>query len=158
MGRLQGKIAMITGAGTGIGRACMRMFANEGATVFGVSRTQSNLDETLKLVQQAGAQGSVYSADLSDPDRGEAAVKQCIAAYGRIDILLNAAGVGYSHNGHDPGLDRVGDHEVGGVGDAACHVQAHNQQSLGAHFANSGFDFSSHDGARQHQRPRARKA
>ena len=96
MGRLQGKIAFVTGAGTGIGRAVMLLFAKEGATVFGVARTQANLDATLKLVRDAGGQGSVYSADLSDPDRVEAAVAQCLKEYGRIDVLLNAAGVGYS--------------------------------------------------------------
>jgi NAD(P)-dependent dehydrogenase (short-subunit alcohol dehydrogenase family) len=96
MGRLDGKVAMVTGAGTGIGRACMLMFAAEGATVFGVSRTQSNLDETLSQVTDGGGRGSVYSADLSDPVRAEAAVEQCITTYGRMDILLNAAGVGYN--------------------------------------------------------------
>jgi NAD(P)-dependent dehydrogenase (short-subunit alcohol dehydrogenase family) len=96
MGRLNGKIALVTGAGTGIGRACMVMFAKEGATVFGVSRTQSNLDESLRLTQAAGGQGSVFSADLSQPEQVEAAINQCVATYGRIDILLNAAGVGYN--------------------------------------------------------------
>ena len=57
MSRLQGKIALITGAGTGIGRACMQLFANEGAFVFGISRTQSNLDETLSLVTSGGGKG-----------------------------------------------------------------------------------------------------
>ncbi|MGB1880463.1 MAG: SDR family NAD(P)-dependent oxidoreductase [Gammaproteobacteria bacterium] len=96
MGRLQGKVAMVTGAGTGIGRACMVRFALEGATVFGVSRTQANLDETLKLVTQAGGQGAVYAADLSDPEAAERAVEACAGQCGRIDILLNAAGVGYN--------------------------------------------------------------
>lgn len=103
MARLHGKIAMITGAGAGIGRACMRMFATEGATVFGVSRTRRNLDETLQMVRDGGGVGSVYSADLSDPEQVDAAVKQCITTYGRIDILLNAAGVGYSHKLISPG-------------------------------------------------------
>ena len=96
MGRLQGKIALVTGAGSGIGRACMIMFAKEGATVYGVARTQANLDDTLALVEAAGGGGGVFSADLSDPARAEAAVERCIAEYGRIDVLLNAAGVGYS--------------------------------------------------------------
>ncbi|MCB1748321.1 MAG: SDR family oxidoreductase [Gammaproteobacteria bacterium] len=96
MGRLEGKIAMVTGAGTGIGRACMVMFAREGATVFGVSRTQANLDETLRQVEAAGGQGSVFSADLADPALAEGAVNECVNRYGRIDILLNAAGVGYN--------------------------------------------------------------
>lgn len=96
MGRLAGKVAMITGAGTGIGRACMELFAREGATVFGVSRTQANLDETLALVTAAGGTGSVFSADLSDPDKAANAVEECVRQHGRIDILLNAAGVGYN--------------------------------------------------------------
>ncbi|MGB2202978.1 MAG: SDR family NAD(P)-dependent oxidoreductase, partial [Pseudooceanicola atlanticus] len=47
MARLNNKVALITGAGTGVGRACMEIFAKEGAKVVGVSRTQSNLDEAL---------------------------------------------------------------------------------------------------------------
>ena len=96
MERLEGKTAMITGAGTGIGRACMMLFAKEGAEVFGVSRTQANLDETVKLLEAEGGTGSVFSADLSIPEGARASVKQMMDTYGRIDILLNAAGVGYS--------------------------------------------------------------
>lgn len=96
MGRLAGKVAMVTGAGTGIGRACMVLFAAEGATVYGVSRTQSNLDDTLAMVTEAGGNGSVYSADLADAERAEAAVEECVSRYGRVDVLLNAAGVGYN--------------------------------------------------------------
>ena len=96
MGRLDSKIALVTGAGTGIGRACMCKFGEEGATVVGVSRTQSNLDESLNLMESLGGEGSVFSADLSDPDQAEDAVNFCIEQYGRIDILLNAAGVGYN--------------------------------------------------------------
>ena len=64
---MDGKIALVTGAGTGIGRACMIMFAREGAKVFGVSRTLLNLEETLGLVNDVGGEGSVFSADLSIP-------------------------------------------------------------------------------------------
>jgi NAD(P)-dependent dehydrogenase (short-subunit alcohol dehydrogenase family) len=74
----------------------MLMFAREGATVFGVARTQVNLDETLELVTAAGGSGTTFSADLSVPEQAEAAVNKAIETYGRIDILINAAGVGYS--------------------------------------------------------------
>ena len=103
MGRLDNKIALVTGAGAGIGQACMRLFANEGATVCGVSRTQANLDETLRQVVAAGGQGSTVSADLAIPEGAETAVQQCLARYGRIDILVNAAGVGYSWRHTSPG-------------------------------------------------------
>lgn len=96
MGRVEGKIAVVTGASSGIGRECMLMFAREGATVFGVARTHANLDETIRLVKAAGGNGMSFSADLSDPVQAEAAVNRAIEAYGRIDILINAAGVGYS--------------------------------------------------------------
>ena len=68
MDRLKGKVALITGAGTGVGRACMEIFAREGAKVVGVSRTQANLDETLQAVTSAGGEGKVVSADLSSPE------------------------------------------------------------------------------------------
>lgn len=65
MGRLQGKVAIITGAGTGVGRACMKIFAAEGAKVVGISRTQKNLDETLAEVKAAKGEGKVIAADLA---------------------------------------------------------------------------------------------
>ena len=81
MDRLKGKIALVTGAGTGIGRACMMKFAEEGSTVVGVSRTQENLDESLRLTKSLGGSGAVFSADLSDPVQAERAVEFCIEKY-----------------------------------------------------------------------------
>lgn len=96
MGRLQGKVAIITGAGSGIGRSCMELFAREGAQVVGCSRTQSNLDETLGLVDRAGGDGLVVAVDLSKPEGAKRLVEAAIEKYGRIDVLLNGAGIGYS--------------------------------------------------------------
>lgn len=103
MARLEGKVALITGAGTGVGRACMEIFAREGAKVVGVSRTQSNLDDTLHSVTQAGGEGAVVAADLATPEGAQKAVEAALAAYGRIDILVNSAGVGYNHADKNPG-------------------------------------------------------
>ena len=103
MDRVKGKIALVTGAGTGVGRACMKLFAQEGAKVFGVSRTQSHLDETLRLVKEAGGDGGIVSADLATAEGAQKAVDAAIAAYGRIDILVNSAGVGYSWLEKSPG-------------------------------------------------------
>lgn len=103
MRRLQDKVAIVTGAGSGIGRACMEMFAREGAKVVGCSRTQSNLDATLANVRQGGGDGIVVAADLSTVEGTQTLVDATLAEYGRIDILLNAAGVGYSWDKIRPG-------------------------------------------------------
>jgi NAD(P)-dependent dehydrogenase (short-subunit alcohol dehydrogenase family) len=103
MERVKGKVALITGAGTGVGRACMKLFSHEGAKVVGVARTQSNLDETLRQVTEKGGDGRVVSADLSTADGAEQAVRGALDAFGRIDILVNSAGVGYSWLEKSPG-------------------------------------------------------
>ena len=103
MDRLKGKVALITGAGTGVGRASMKLFAAEGAKVVGVSRTKSNLDESLMQVEAAGGEGHVVAADLSKPEGAEKAMAEAIKTYGRVDILVNSAGVGYSWLEKSPG-------------------------------------------------------
>jgi len=101
--RLKGKIAIITGAGSGIGRACMMIFAREGARVAGISRTQAALDETLAGVSKEGGEGIVVADDLSRVEGTKAIVNATLQAYGRVDILVNAAGVGWSWNEKSPG-------------------------------------------------------
>ena len=101
--RVKDKITVITGAGTGIGRACMSMFAREGATVVGVSRTQKNLDEALVEVHALGGRGMVLAKDLSQPESCDEIVAATVAAYGRIDILVHSASVGWSWNERSPG-------------------------------------------------------
>jgi NAD(P)-dependent dehydrogenase (short-subunit alcohol dehydrogenase family) len=103
MDRVKGKVALITGAGTGVGRACMNLFSQEGAKVVGVARTQCNLDDTLRQVREKGGDGRVVSADLSTADGAEKAVAATLGAFGRIDILVNSAGVGYSWLEKSPG-------------------------------------------------------
>ena len=102
MGRLDGKTAIITGAGTGVGRATMQIFAREGAKVVGVSRTRANLDETLGLVKEAGGEGIVVAADLSKPEGAQSAFDAAVEAFGQLDILVNSAGVGYNHVASSP--------------------------------------------------------
>lgn len=101
--RVKDKIAVITGAGTGIGRACMLLYAREGATVIGVSRTQKNLDEALAEVHAIGGRGMVLAKDLSKPESSDEIVAAALAAYGRIDILVHSASVGWSWNEKSPG-------------------------------------------------------
>jgi len=103
MGRVANKVALITGAGSGVGRACMSLFAREGARVVGVGRTRSTLVDTLEFVKSAGGDGIVCAADLSTETGATAAVDAALKAYGRIDIIVHAAGVGYSWQEKSPG-------------------------------------------------------
>jgi NAD(P)-dependent dehydrogenase (short-subunit alcohol dehydrogenase family) len=96
MGRLDGKVAVVTGAGSGVGRATMVLFAREGAQVAGASRTQSNLDETMQMVEKEGGQGVVVAADLSTDEGAQRLINTAVESFGGIDILVNCAGVGWS--------------------------------------------------------------
>jgi len=103
MGRLAGKVAVITGASSGIGRACFSLFSGEGARVVGTSRTQSNLDQALEEVSRAGGEGFMVAADIGDPGAMDNVIAATKERYGRIDILVHAAGVGYALNDVLPG-------------------------------------------------------
>jgi NAD(P)-dependent dehydrogenase (short-subunit alcohol dehydrogenase family) len=103
MGRMSGKVVIITGAGSGVGQAAMVLFAREGADVIGVSRTRANLEQTLEQVRQAGGRGSIVAADLSSDEACAAVVRTAIERHGRVDSLVHAAGVGYSWMEKSPG-------------------------------------------------------
>lgn len=98
--KLDGKIAIITGAGKGIGREAALAVAAKGATVVAVARTQSDLDETVRLIEEAGGKATSLSRDLTDPEQVQSMVDAVVAAYGRIDILVNNAG-GYPSEIYD---------------------------------------------------------
>jgi NAD(P)-dependent dehydrogenase (short-subunit alcohol dehydrogenase family) len=89
-GRFDGKVALITGAGSGIGRAVALRLASEGADVFAVDIDRARLDETAGLV----ADGiHTYQADVSDRASCRTAVEECVGAKGRLDVLGNVAGI-----------------------------------------------------------------
>ena len=90
--KLNGKIAIITGAGKGIGREAALAIAAEGATVAAVARTQSNLDETVRMIRDKGGCAISLSHDLTVGSEVQAMVDTVIETYGRIDILINNAG------------------------------------------------------------------
>jgi meso-butanediol dehydrogenase/(S,S)-butanediol dehydrogenase/diacetyl reductase len=89
-GRFEGKVALITGAGAGIGRAVALRLAAEGASVFAVDVDRAGLDETN---EQASGALTVRQADLSDPDECDAVVAECVHQLGRLDVLGNVAGI-----------------------------------------------------------------
>lgn len=90
-GKLAGRVALVTGAGSGIGRAISVRFAQEGALVAAASRTLGSVEETAKL---AGGETLALQADVSDEASVRNMVEQTLARFGRIDILVNNAGIG----------------------------------------------------------------
>ena len=92
--RLAGKIAMVTGAGSGIGRAVAVRMVEEGATVIVTSRRPTPVEETCDIVEQAtGIRPVGLTVDVTDSERIGIAVHQILDRYGPIDILSNNAGV-----------------------------------------------------------------
>ncbi len=89
---LEGKIAFVTGAGRGLGRAGALALAEAGAHVTLVSRTRSQLEETAAAIERLGRKSLVAVADTRKAAEVEAAVRATVEAFGRIDILFNNAG------------------------------------------------------------------
>ncbi len=93
MGLLDDQIAVVTGAGRGLGHAIALRFAAEGADVVCVSRSQANADKAAADVKALGRQAWSVPVDVSDPAALQDAAKQIVSDAGRVDILVNNAGV-----------------------------------------------------------------
>jgi NAD(P)-dependent dehydrogenase (short-subunit alcohol dehydrogenase family) len=91
--RLPGKRALVTGGGTGIGRATAELFAREGARVAVSGRRQAELDETVRLVSGAGGLAVSVQGDVSRPADAERMIQETVRALGGLDILVNNAGI-----------------------------------------------------------------
>jgi NAD(P)-dependent dehydrogenase (short-subunit alcohol dehydrogenase family) len=90
--RLAGKCAVITGGGTGIGQAIAVAFAREGAQVAVAGRRKDKLEETLRLLQQAGSSSLSFECDVTKAADTERVVKAAEDAFGKVDVLVNNAG------------------------------------------------------------------
>ena len=97
-GRVEGKVALVTGAGTGIGRAVCVRLAEEGAEVVVTSQTAANVEETCRLAAEAaGREPTGLQLDVGDSDAVDRVVAQVVERYGRIDVLSNNAGIELPH-------------------------------------------------------------
>ncbi|ORB25563.1 SDR family NAD(P)-dependent oxidoreductase [Mycolicibacterium parafortuitum] len=88
MGQLSGKVALVTGASAGLGAATAKLFAERGATVFGIARDTARLAEVFADIPD----GRYSSVDVTSPQACAQAVAECVAQFGRLDVLANIAG------------------------------------------------------------------
>ena len=93
-GILDGKIALITGAGSGIGRATALIFAREGASMALADVVEEGGQETLAMIKAAGAEGIFVKTDVSKSSEVDAVVAKAVETYGRLDCAFNNAGIG----------------------------------------------------------------
>ncbi len=103
--KLMGKVALITGASAGIGKACALALVAEGAKVVLVARRKDRLDELVAQIQASGGEALAVVGDARDEQTALSAVKSATDAYGGIDILINNAGVGNYKNLVDTSAD-----------------------------------------------------
>ncbi len=89
---LKGKVAIVTGAGRGIGRAISIALAERGVNVGVLARSESEVNETVKLVNDKGVEAVPLIADVSKPEDVEASVRRVMDKWGKVDILVNNAG------------------------------------------------------------------
>ncbi|HYU21312.1 MAG TPA: SDR family NAD(P)-dependent oxidoreductase [Chloroflexota bacterium] len=90
--QLEGQVAVVTGAGTGIGRATAATLARQGAAVVAVARTAANLESIAAEIRAAGGQALAVPTDVAEERRVARLVERTLAEYGQIDILVNNAG------------------------------------------------------------------
>jgi NAD(P)-dependent dehydrogenase (short-subunit alcohol dehydrogenase family) len=98
MSKFEGKVGLVTGAGSGIGRACALLMARKGAKVVVADVDVAGGEETVKLIEGAGGKALFVKADVADPAQVEAAVKAGVDAFGGLHLAVNNAGIGGEAN------------------------------------------------------------
>ena len=92
-GRLQAKVAVVTGGGAGIGEAICRKFAREGATVVVNGLPGDAIEDVVDAIREEGGQATAFSGDVSDEENARACIASAIEKHGKLDVLVNNAGV-----------------------------------------------------------------
>jgi NAD(P)-dependent dehydrogenase (short-subunit alcohol dehydrogenase family) len=91
--QLQDRVALVTGAGSGIGKAAAVLMAKQGAKVAALSRTPEELEKTVREIEACGGEGMVVTADVSSAEEMERAVREVVERWGRLDVVFANAGV-----------------------------------------------------------------
>ena len=91
--QLAGKVALVTGAGSGIGRAAALLLAREGARVGALGRTKGELDEVAAEIGREGGEALALVADVSQPEPMQRAIEELAARWGRLDVVFANAGI-----------------------------------------------------------------
>lgn len=109
--RLEGKVAVVTGGGNGIGRACCERFATEGADIVVADVLEEPANDVVAAVRAAGRRAVFVRADAVSPDDNEATMQRALDEFGRLDVLVTSAGIsgkGYVSDGDTQAqLDRM---------------------------------------------------
>jgi len=93
MGRLNGKVALVTGSGSGMGRAAAFLFAKEGAKVVTAGRRIELLEETVRMIKESGGEAIYVKADVSKSEDVQNMLKAAVDTYGKLNVLCNHAGI-----------------------------------------------------------------
>jgi 3-oxoacyl-[acyl-carrier protein] reductase len=91
--KLEGRVALVTGASQGIGRACALTLASQGASVAVAARNQEKLDELVAQIAGSGGKAAAFIIDVADEEQIKSGIKSAIGQFGKIDILVNNAGI-----------------------------------------------------------------
>ncbi|MGZ4559210.1 MAG: SDR family NAD(P)-dependent oxidoreductase, partial [Mycobacteriaceae bacterium] len=94
---LNGRVAVVTGASSGLGVAFAKAFAEAGADVVLAARRAEKLEDTAELVRQAGRKALCVSTDVADPEQAQHMIDAAMERFGRVDTLINNAGIGTAY-------------------------------------------------------------